>query len=482
MVILVKILNLSIVIEINVMEYKKGYGYLINQIIIVGEIILLNLAFYCSLYLFGEYLDSEVSDRIKLLFLVLNIAYIPTLFFHSQKFQENRIVFSHRLIQDTFKITLTQFVLFSTLLFLLKIPNFSRGYLFLFYTGYFLLITGWWLFMWVCLKRYRRSGYNFKKVLIVGSGENAEQLYEELTSEDTYGYRVLGYFDDRRVNLRINPYLGNLDQIMEYLQLHEVDELYCALAGNRKDDILFLMNYCENHLIRFFFVPSISSSISRNMKLEMIGNSPVLVNRKEPLNSYFPCIIKRMLDLIISSMMLILSPIWFLPIALMVKLSSPGPVLFKQLRTGKAGKDFWCYKFRSMRVNAASDTQQATRNDPRKTRVGDFLRRTNLDELPQFFNVFKGEMSVVGPRPHMLKHTEDYSKHIDKYMVRHYVKPGLTGWAQVNGFRGETREEWQMKKRVEYDIWYLENWSFWLDLKIIAQTGYKMLKHDQNAF
>jgi putative colanic acid biosynthesis UDP-glucose lipid carrier transferase len=157
-------------------------------------------------------------------------------------------------------------------------------------------------------------------------------------------------------------------------------------------------------------------------------------------------------------------------------------VLFKQLRTGKNGKDFWCLKFRSMRVNAASDTQQATRNDPRKTRVGDFLRRTNLDELPQVFNILMGDMSIVGPRPHMLKHTEDYSKQIDKYMVRHYVKPGLTGWAQVNGFRGETKEEWQMRKRVEYDIWYLENWSLWLDLKIIYRTGYNMLHKEENAF
>lgn len=469
-------------IEDNIMEYKKGYGYLINQIIIVGELILLNLAFLCSLHWFGEYLASDVADKVQLLFLVLNVAYIPTLFIHPQKFQENRIVFSHRLVQDAFKKTLIQVSSFLTLLYLLKIPDFSRSYLLIFYAVDFVLMTGWWLFMWACLKHYRRSGYNFKKVLIVGSGENAEHLYRELTSEDTYGYRVLGYFDDKNTHGNIKPYLGNLDQIMEYLTLNQVDELYCALSGNRKDDISFLMNYCENHLIRFFFVPSISNSISRNMTLEMIGNSPVMVNRQEPLNSYFPCIIKRILDLIISSVMLFFSPIWFLPIALMVKLSSPGPVLFKQLRTGKGGKDFWCYKFRSMRVNAASDTLQATRNDPRKTKVGDFLRRTNLDELPQFFNVFKGEMSVVGPRPHMLKHTEDYSKQIDKYMVRHYVKPGLTGWAQVNGYRGETKEEWQMQKRVEYDIWYLENWSFWLDLKIIFQTGWKMLKHDQNAF
>lgn len=465
------------------MEYKKGYGHFINGIIIVLEFILLNMFFTFSIFLFGDYIDSEVLDNYRILFFALNVAYIPTLFLHYQKFHERRIVFSHHLIQYTFKIVTVHLLIFSALLTLLKIVDLSRIFLISFSLGYFIILTVLWLLAWLCLRKYRKSGYNFKNIVIIGSELNADQLFAELTSKDTYGYRVLGYFDDKRNKYsKINHYLGTLDYIVMYTQNHHVDELYCALSGTRSEEIASLMNYCENHMIRFYFVPAISNSISRNMKLEMLGNILVMTNRKEPLNDYFSRLIKRMLDLFISSLMLILSPIWFLPIALAVKLSSPGPVLFKQLRTGKAGKDFWCYKFRSMRVNAVSDTQQATRNDPRKTRIGDFLRRTNLDELPQFFNVFKGEMSVVGPRPHMLKHTEDYSKHIDKYMVRHYVKPGLTGWAQVNGFRGETREEWQMEKRVEYDIWYLENWSFWLDLKIIAQTGYKMLRHDQNAF
>lgn len=465
------------------MEYKKGYGYLINIIIVTGEFLGLNLLFFLSLLLFNDYIDPEVTERLRIIFLALNIAYIPTIFLYYQKFHERRIIFSHRLIQDAFKITIVHFLVFSTLLIMLKITDLSRIFMVFFYSVYFVQLTCWWLFMWFCLKRYRRSGYNFKNVLIVGSGENADQLYLELTSEDTYGYRIMGYFDDRRNNqTRINRYLGKLEQTIPYIETHKVDELYCALPGTHNEEIAMLMNYCENHLVRFFFVPSISSMISRNMKLEMIGNSPVMVSRQEPLNDYFARFIKRSFDLCLAGLMILLSPFWYLPIALMVKLSSPGPVLFKQLRTGKAGKDFWCYKFRSMRVNEASDTLQATRNDPRKTKVGDFLRRTNLDELPQFFNVLKGEMSVVGPRPHMLKHTENYSKQIDKYMVRHYVKPGLTGWAQVNGFRGETKEEWQMQKRVEYDIWYLENWSFWLDMKIIVQTGYKMFQHDQNAF
>ena len=192
--------------------------------------------------------------------------------------------------------------------------------------------------------------------------------------------------------------------------------------------------------------------------------------------------LKRAFDLVFSTVVLICSPVIFIPIAIAVKLSSPGPVFFKQKRTGFKGKEFNCYKFRTMRVNADSDEVQATRNDPRKTRVGEFLRKTSLDELPQFINVFLGDMSVVGPRPHMVKHTLDYSKIIDKYMLRHLIKPGITGWAQVNGYRGETRELWQMERRVEYDVWYIEHWNFWLDIKIIFLTVFNAFKGEKNAF
>lgn len=192
--------------------------------------------------------------------------------------------------------------------------------------------------------------------------------------------------------------------------------------------------------------------------------------------------VKRLFDFVFSSVILLLSPLWLLPIAICVKLSSPGPVLFKQKRTGFMGREFNCLKFRTMRVNNESDKLQATKGDPRITRIGEFLRKTSLDELPQFINVFKGEMSVVGPRPHMLKHTKDYSAIIDKYMVRHFIKPGLTGWAQVNGYRGETKELWQMEKRVEYDVWYIENWNFMLDMKIIFLTLIGIFKGDKNAF
>ena len=175
-------------------------------------------------------------------------------------------------------------------------------------------------------------------------------------------------------------------------------------------------------------------------------------------------------------------PLIYIPVAIAIKLGSKGPVYFKQERTGYRGRPFKCLKFRTMRVNATSDTSQATANDPRKTRFGDFLRRSSLDELPQFINVWKGDMSIVGPRPHMLKHTEDYSRLIDGYMVRHAVKPGITGWAQVNGYRGITDELWKMERRVEHDVWYIENWSILLDLKIMVRTVLNAFMGEKNAF
>ena len=199
---------------------------------------------------------------------------------------------------------------------------------------------------------------------------------------------------------------------------------------------------------------------------------------KNPINRA----IKRAFDLLVSTILLILSPLVIIPVAIGIKLSSPGPIFFVQKRTGYRGQAFNCYKFRTMRINADSDTRQATKDDPRVTKFGNFLRRTSIDELPQFYNVWRGEMSIVGPRPHMVAQTEMYSELIDKYMLRHTIKPGITGWAQVRGFRGQTEELWQMEKRVELDVWYAENWTFFMDLKIIVRTALNAIKGEANAY
>ena len=219
------------------------------------------------------------------------------------------------------------------------------------------------------------------------------------------------------------------------------------------------------------------------MKYEEFGPVNVICLREEPLNNPAMKFLKRTEDIVLSGLFLVtLYPFVWLFAAVGIKLSSPGPILFRQRRTGYNGKSFECLKVRSMKVNTDSDKVQATEDDPRKTRFGDFLRRTSIDELPQFINVLLGQMSVVGPRPHMLKHTEEYSHLIDKYMVRHYIKPGITGWSQVTGYRGETETLDQMEGRIRGDIWYIEHWSLWLDVYIIVKTVVNVFKGDKEAY
>ena len=231
------------------------------------------------------------------------------------------------------------------------------------------------------------------------------------------------------------------------------------------------------------FVPDFRMFVNRNIHVDIVESIPILSFRSEPLEDIVASSKKRLFDVLFSLFIIIFLLSWLLPIlAILIKLNSRGPVFFVQLRSGKDNKEFRCFKFRTLTVNADSDSKQVTRDDTRFTKFGKFLRKTSLDELPQFFNVFLGDMSVVGPRPHMLKHTEDYSRLLDEYMIRHFVKPGVTGWAQVNGFRGEIKEEEQLRKRIEHDIWYLENWSLWLDVRIIFLTFYVTFKGDKNAF
>ena len=241
---------------------------------------------------------------------------------------------------------------------------------------------------------------------------------------------------------------------------------------------------CEEHVIRFYYVPVSVESMGMNLKRVMLDDIEVFVTYKNPLQYPVNRLIKRTFDIVVSCIAL-LCILPFLPIiAFMIKKQSPkGPVFFKQPRTGLDGKNFYCYKFRSMHPNKdESGLVQATKDDPRKFPFGNLMRKTSVDELPQFWNVLKGDMSIVGPRPHPVALNEEYTKLIDKYMVRHFVKPGVTGWAQVTGFRGETEELWQMEGRIKRDIWYMEHWSFWLDIRIMWLTAKKIIIHDEHAY
>lgn len=357
--------------------------------------------------------------------------------------------------------------------------------------------VGYLLVLWVCLmtfrlgfrfaiKHLRLQGKNRKLVVLVGHSDICLRLYYELTSEAWAGYDVAGYFGQEP-----NPdfpdecrFLGKPSDIIAYLQTHPgVEGLFCNLSSSERERVVELVSYCENHLVHFYSVPEVLSYIPNTMYLDRVGGVPYLSLYREPLSRLGNQVLKRGFDIVFSLVFLCtLFPVIWLVVAMGTKCTMPGPVFFRQKRTGINDKEFVCYKFRSMVVNDRSDLVQARRDDPRITPWGRFLRQTSLDETPQFFNVFRGDMSVVGPRPHMLKHTEQYSRLINRYMVRHYVKPGITGWSQVSGYRGETRKLEDMENRVRNDIWYIEHWSFMLDLYIIYKTVANLIRGEANAY
>lgn len=344
-----------------------------------------------------------------------------------------------------------------------------------------MLIT--WIGALLILKRFRRSGRNTRNIVIIGTGQPAQRLAELLAKEQGYGMRVVGYFDNRLPSDFNGKFIGTIDHLEDFIKEYNVDEIY--YTSSMENDVLInkVINLADQHFCKLYFTPLMSPRLQHSFYMSNFNSTiPAIAVHNSPLRSMANRAVKRTFDIVFSGFALLLSPLVVIPVAIAIKLSSPGPIFFKQLRTGYLGKDFYCYKFRTMRVSKDADTRQATKNDDRKTRLGNFLRHTSIDELPQFWNVFKGDMSVVGPRPHMLAHTEEYRKLISQYMVRHLVKPGITGWAQIQGFRGATDELWQMERRVDNDVWYIEHWSLSLDLKIIVRTVTNALSGEENAY
>ncbi|WP_316809984.1 undecaprenyl-phosphate glucose phosphotransferase [Pedobacter heparinus] len=350
--------------------------------------------------------------------------------------------------------------------------------------GIFLLISRLMLISYVLYTRTNRKFYN--NVVIIGFNETSRSLTRLFYSSQS-NLRFRGYFDDIDEDSlkQAYPILGNVGNCLDYAIDHHISEIYCTLSPESSADLYRIAEEAEKHFIRFRFVPDLSKFIGRKVHVDFIDNMPILSLRSEPMEYRTAQIKKRLFDIIMSSMILLFLLSWLLPIlAILIKFDSKGPVFFSQKRTGRNNREFSCLKLRSLKpVNNANEaTAQVTQNDNRLTRVGRFLRKTNLDELPQFFNVLMGEMSIVGARPHMLKHTIDFANLEEAYMIRHLSKPGVTGWAQINGFRGEIKKITQLKKRIEYDIWYIENWNLLLDIKIIFLTIYVTIKGDENAY
>jgi putative colanic acid biosynthesis UDP-glucose lipid carrier transferase len=329
------------------------------------------------------------------------------------------------------------------------------------------------------LPEYRRPA------VIVGAHRMGQRVAEMLLARKGYGHDLLGFFDDRSAERLAlpgaDPLLGGLNELPEFIERHGVKDVFITLPLTSQPRILQLMETLQNSTASVHFVPDVFGVSIIQGRLEDMGGVPVVGLHVTPFTG-INGLLKRASDIVLASIILVhISPV-LLAVAAGVKLSSPGPVIFRQRRTGLDGEVIEVYKFRSMTVqDNGSVVPQATRNDPRVTRFGRFIRRTSLDELPQFFNVLKGEMSIVGPRPHAVAHNEQYRKIVKAYMARHKVKPGITGWAQVNGLRGETDTVDKMARRVEYDLEYLRNWSLGLDLLIIARTA-KLMFFDRKAY
>lgn len=337
------------------------------------------------------------------------------------------------------------------------------------------------------LLRLRANRHRTKNVLIVGTGETGIDFYHTITKNGHFGYHCVGFVGDQVHSQYNDRYLGKISELTRILEANEVDDVIVALPEYSREQTESILVASERAAKSVRFIPNVHQYCSPTVSMNLLGTIPLVNIRSFPLDDPGLSRMKRAFDICFTVVMFVAFSWLFLLIAILIKATSKGPVFFKQERWGLKNRKITCYKFRSMivqtsEVDANGRFLQATRNDSRVTPIGRFLRKTNLDELPQFFNVLKGEMSFVGPRPHATPHHMEARENVQHYMRRQMVKPGITGWAQVNGCRGETSQSGQMQKRVEYDIWYIENYSFWLDCQIIFQTMVNMIKGDKNAY
>lgn len=332
------------------------------------------------------------------------------------------------------------------------------------------------------------TGKLHEKILLIGATQAAKDFYDTINSHFFYGYQCIGFLDNDVTKLNGCTYLGSVNEINKVLEEHAVDEVIIALPNSQHEEVRTSMEACDLYGRRVRIIPDLYTYASSNIQINNIGMLPVINLRSLPQDRAMNKILKRAFDIVFSLFFFILIGWWLLPlIAIAIKLTSKGSVLFKQERWGLNNKLIICFKFRSMYANspeidAEGKFLQASPNDTRVTPLGRFLRKWNLDELPQFWNVLIGNMSVVGPRPHVTPLNLSSMHKVERYMLRHLVKPGITGWAQVNGSRGETRTPHDMQKRVNHDLYYIHNWTFRMDLEIILQTVVTILRGDENAY
>lgn len=358
------------------------------------------------------------------------------------------------------------------------VPSFR---ILLFFIGFaFLYITLFKGLLFYYLKKYRIIlGGNYRNAIIIGYSESAKNLQTLFVTRPDYGYKFKGFFSDKIKN---NEIIGNISEIETFVLKNKIDDIYCALKELSDEQTKQLVEFADYHQCTIKFIPESDEIYSKTLVVDYYEFFPVLSLKRSPLNELLNKALKRFFDIVFSFLIIALVLSWLIPlIAILIKLESKGPVFFKQGRPGLNQDEFFCYKFRSMRMNTKTE-EMTTKNDPRVTKIGSFLRRTSLDEMPQFFNVLFGDMSIVGPRPHLWSHNNEYQKKIRKYNVRLHVRPGITGLAQVKGYRGEIETDEEMVNRIKFDVFYIENWSFFLDIKIIVLTVINIFRGQEKAY
>ena len=450
---------------------KKRYSYLIKPLQIITDVLFINTIVYfiydpqflnssflsyisifwiVTSYILGFYKVYRYTSIFKIISLLCKQFFIFTLgyFTYFAVFREGVVVHN-------------QFIILSTILISISTVKFL------------------WL---ILIKNYRSQGKNYRTTIVIGFDDSSKNIINIFKTKANLGYKYLGFFSNK--TNKNKEYLGKLENVFKYASENKVDEMYCSLTSLSKDQIVGINKFAINKKIVLKLIPNSNDLYSKKQKTEYYDDGLLVLNvDKLPFEFAENFYIKRIFDIFFSLFVCVFLLSWLaLILWILVKLESKGPLLFKQKREGINGKEFVCYKFRSMKINMLADKVHATKNDFRVTKIGAFLRKTSIDEFPQFINVLLGDMSVVGPRPHLESLSLEYQKEVDDYLKRHIVKPGITGLAQVSGYRGEIKNQSDIKNRIRFDIFYIENWSFYLDLKIIIRTIFNVFTGEEKAY
>ncbi|MAE86041.1 MAG: undecaprenyl-phosphate glucose phosphotransferase [Flammeovirgaceae bacterium] len=448
-------------------------------IIFVGlDLVGLNISYLFASYIqFGNFLSERPTYLV--LQLVLNLIWLLT-FFSSRLQEVNR---ESRLI-DHLNRVLTALVVNLAIVFAFwfaaKPFYYSRQHLFFIYLYFSFLILTWRVVWHYSIRFIRSKGYNYRNIVVVGYSDISTKIVSYFQENPSFGYRFLGYFHN---NNESNEIKGNVESVAEFCLMNKVDFIYLYMPVLSENESQELIDFADNNLIKVKIISQFSRLGVRNMSIQNYGSIPVVNISAIPLDNRINQTLKRAFDILFSGFVMLTILSWLIPIiGMLIKIESPGPVFFRQHRNGLNNKKFLIFKFRTMVVHKDTVVKQATKSDSRITKIGAILRKTSIDELPQFLNVFLGNMSVVGPRPHAVEHNEEYSKKIDRFIQRHAVRPGITGLAQAKGFRGETITFNDISGRVRLDRFYVKNWSLLLDIKIILLTIISILKGSENAY